>query len=463
MMADGILPSSFRDPSGFLFFQKGTLYRQVNMGYKDNYECLVNSGLYNALIRDNLLISHEEVDIEPAGSADVYKIIRPELIPFISYPYEWCFSQLQDAALTTLKIQKKSLDFGMSLKDCSAYNIQFKRGRPIFIDTLSFEKYHEGKPWDAYRQFCQHFLAPLTLMSYTDIRLNQLARIFIDGVPLDLTSILLPFRTHLRIALLLHIHIHAKSQKYFADKTMNVRNRNGRKMTRHSFLGLINNLESIIEKLKWRIQSSEWANYYEDINYSSQAFQHKKQIVNNFLDSVGPKVVWDLGANVGLFSRIASNKGIETISLDIDPVAVEKNYLDCIKSGESKILPLLVDLTNPSSGIGWENQERMSLIDRGPADAVLALALIHHLAISNNVPLSKIANFLSKISHWLIIEFIPKSDSQVQKLLSTREDIFPDYTQQAFESNFSEIFTIQSAVKIGNSERTLYLMCRKHD
>lgn len=176
-----IIPSSFRDPSGFLFYRDGLIYRQVNKFYKENYDHLVNSGLYEALVDAKLLIPHEEVGIESIEPESAYKVIRPELIPFISYPYEWCFSQLKDAALTTLTIQKKSLDFGMSLKDCSAYNIQFRNGRAVFIDTLSFEKYHEDKPWVAYRQFCQHFLAPLALMSYKDIRLNQLFRIYIDG------------------------------------------------------------------------------------------------------------------------------------------------------------------------------------------------------------------------------------------------------------------------------------------
>jgi len=199
-MPNKVLPSSFRDPSGFLFLRDGFIYRQVNTIYRENYDYLISSNLYKTLVDAELLIPHHEVDIKKARSDEIYKVIKPELILFISYPYEWCFSQLKDAALTTLEIQKKSLDFGISLKDCSAYNIQFRKGKPIFIDTLSFERYHQGKPWVAYRQFCQHFLAPLALMSYKDIRLNQLFRVYIDGPPLDLTSSLLPFRTRFRIS-----------------------------------------------------------------------------------------------------------------------------------------------------------------------------------------------------------------------------------------------------------------------
>lgn len=449
------IPSSFRDPSGFLFERKGSLYRQVNTAYRANYDHLMDSGLYEALTTAGLLIPHEEVDIESPIPDLAYKILKPELLPFISYPYEWCFSQLKDAALTTLSIQKTCLDFGMSLKDCSAYNIQFRKGRPLLIDTLSFEQYRKGQPWVAYRQFCQHFLAPLALMSHKDIRLNQLFRIYIDGIPLDLTSSLLTFRTRLAFSLFSHIHLHARSQKRFAKHTLN---KSDYKMGRLSLLGLIDSLESAVKKLNWQPNGTEWANYYEDTNYSPKARKHKKKIVAGFLDQIKPKSVWDLGANVGVFSRLASDRGIETVSFDIDPAAVEKNYLEGMERKEENILPLVLDLTNPSPGIGWNNEERMSLAERGPTDAVLALALVHHLAISNNVPFIKIASYLSTICKWLIIEFVPKRDSQVQRLLATREDIFFNYTQQAFEQEFGNFFTIGDRVKIRDSIRTLYLM-----
>jgi hypothetical protein len=451
------LPASFRDPSGFLFQQDGVIYRQVNLIYKDDYDHLISSGLYQALVDDNLLIPHEEVSIEPPVPELAYKIIKPQPISFISYPYEWCFSQLRDAALTTLKLQRKAFEFGMSLRDSSAYNIQYKSGKPIFIDTLSFGKYREGQPWVAYRQFCQHFLAPLALMSYKDIRLSQLLCIYIDGLPLDLTSCLLPWRSRLRFSLLSHIHLHARSQKHFADKPIEV---GQHRMGHYAFLGILNSLESAVKKLKWQPRGTEWADYYQDTNYSVQAFEHKKTIVAGFLDKVRPATVWDLGANVGTFSRLASDRGIPTVSFDVDPAAVEKNYLDCIARGDTSILPLVIDLTNPSPGIGWENKERMSLAERGPADAVLALALVHHLAISNNLPFGKIAEFLSHICTSLIIEFVPKTDSQVQRLLATREDIFPDYTRQAFEQEFSRYFTIDDHADIRESQRTLYLMRR---
>jgi hypothetical protein len=453
-----VISSSFRDPCGFIFNQEGSIYRQINKCYKENYDYLMSSGLYKTLVDADLLIPHVEVELTGPLAEKSFKTIKPEKIPFISYPYEWCFSQLKHAALTTLEIQKKAIDFGLSLKDCSAYNIQFRKCKPILIDTLSFEKYCEGQPWIAYRQFCQHFLAPLLLMSYKDIRLNQLFRIYIDGIPLDLASLILPFYSYFKFSALSHIHLHAKSQKYFANKVFTKHNG---KISRIAFLGLIDSLKSAVKKLDFRNYDTEWSSYYDNTNYFSDALDHKKQILAELIEKEKPDNIWDIGANMGVFSRIAGNKGIHTVSLDIDPVAVERNYLECIEKGENNILPLLMDLKNMSPGIGWENRERMSFIERGPADTVFALALIHHLAISNNLPFFKIASFFNSICNKLIVEFVPKSDSQVQRLLSTRQDIFPEYTQYFFEYEFKKYFTILSSTRITNSQRIIYLMRKK--
>jgi len=449
------LPSSFRDPSGFLFFQDDSIYRQVNIIYKENYDHLIDSGLYETLVNAGLLISHDEIRAQDGINDYIYKILKPELIPFISYPYEWCFSQLKDAALATLEVQKLSLEHGMTLKDSSAYNIQFMKGKPVFIDTLSFEKYNDGDPWVAYRQFCQHFVAPLAIMSYRDIRLSQLLRAHIDGIPLDLASSLLPLRTRFVFSMVSHIHLHAKSQKFFGDKTVNV---SAHKMSRQSLLGMINNLEATINKLTWRLQSTLWESYYGGTNYSPDAFQHKRMIVTELLNKINPKNVWDFGANIGVFSQIAAANKNRVVAFDNDPSCVERIYLEMVKISETDILPLLLDLTNPSPSIGWANSERMSIIERGKADTALVLALVHHLAISNNLPFSNIAEFLSRVCDSLIIEYIPKDDSQVQRLLSTREDVFNDYTQSNFENEFGKYFETRNSIIIKDSGRILYLM-----
>jgi len=450
--------SSFRDRSGFLFYYENEIYRIINFSYKKQYEKFMNSELYQKLEEKNLIITHSEIenlDID----CDYYKIIKPEKIPFISYPYEWSFSQLKDAALLTLRIQKAAMKYGMTLKDGSAFNIQFHNGHPIFIDTLSFEIYEEGQIWKPYKQFCQHFLAPLALISKKDVRLNLLSKIFIDGIPIDLAAKLLPKTTFGNFGLMAHIHAHAKSQKHYENKDAKIKQKT---LSKRSFEGLIESLKSSIEKMAWNEDNTEWGDYYSDTNYTEKSFEEKKQFISLAIDQVKPKLVWDMGANTGVFSRLASTKGINTISYDIDPLAVEKNYLLSSQNSEQNILPLILDLTNPSSGIGWNHNERMSIIQRGPADMVFALALVHHLAISNNVPLNKLAEFFSQISKFLIIEFVPKSDSQVKRLLLTRDDIFENYDEKNFEIEFSKFFKIINSKKILDSERTIYIMENKH-
>jgi ribosomal protein L11 methylase PrmA len=453
-----MLPSSFRDPNGFLFEKNNRLYRQVNTSYVPHFEHLISSGLCEELERRKLLIGHQQVSSELALNNQAHCVLEPERVPFISYPYEWCFSQLKDAALTTLTIQKIAFEHGMVLKDASAYNIQFHQGRAVFIDTLSFETYVPGQAWTAYRQFCQHFLAPLALMSLCDIRLRRLLRTNIDGIPLDLAVRILGWRARLRPSLLLHLCLHAKSQQRYADSITSLKQVRKRPISRLAFMGLIDSLETAIGRLTWKPGGTTWGTYYQQTNYTDAAMEAKKQIVAGLLTAIRPETTWDLGANTGVFSRIAAEAGSSVVAMDIDPAAVEQNYL----AGETaSVLPLLFDLCNPSPSLGWANEERMSLEERGPADAVLALALIHHLAISNNVPLYRVAEFLSHLGKWLIIEFVPKEDSQVKRLLAGREDIFPRYDEPGFESAFGYYFEIVEKVPIAGTLRTMYRMKAK--
>jgi hypothetical protein len=450
-----ILPSSFRDPSGSVFSYNGQVFRQVNFEYKNDYDLLISSGLYSSLISNKLLISHREVQIETPFQEKAYKVLRPVAIPFISYPYEWCFSQLKAAALTTLKVQKIALKYKMSLKDSSAYNIQFLNGKPLLIDSLSFETYTDGKPWKAYKQFCQHFFCPLVLIKYTDMRLNLLSKIFIDGIPIDLARKLLPLRSFFNPSVFMHVFLHSMSQKYYSSRF----DRNPSTfLSQNSFKGIIDNLENYISKISWKSSSTEWSNYYGNTDYSPEAFKSKVYLVDKYIANFRPKSVWDLGANIGEFSRLSSKYKINTISFDYDHVAVEKNYLQCINTDEKYILPLLLDLTNPSPDIGWANKERSSLSSRGPSDMILALAILHHLAIRNNLPFFKIAEYLSENCNTLIIEFIPKMDFQVQKILSRREDIFDSYNKDKFEENFKIFFEILESKRLNESERIIYLM-----
>ncbi len=458
MSVEGVLPSSFRDPAGFVFRRDGVLYRAILKAGQPHYDALMTSGLYDELSRDGLIVAHKEASVPDPRYRGAYKVIRPEEVPFVSYPYEWSFSMLRDAALATLEIQKRALRRGLTLVDASAFNVQFLRGRATLVDTLSFRRAAPGAPWTAYRQFCQHFLAPLALMSFKDVRLSQLMRVYLDGIPLDLASSLLPFHTRRRFSLLLHIHLHARSQKRYEGRKLPLKKGH---VTSRALLGLIDSLESGVKQLRWKPSGTEWGGYYGDMNYSPEAFADKKEAVADFLEAVRPRTVWDMGGNTGEFSRLASRRGAFTVSFDIDPACIEMNYLQARADHEENILPLLIDLTNPSPGAGWENRERLPLVDRGPADAALALAIVHHLAIGGNITLGMIARFLSRICRSALVEFVPKSDPQIQRLLVVREDIFDSYTQEGFERAFREHFTITNRRPIKDSPRSLYWMARR--
>jgi hypothetical protein len=453
--------ASFRDPAGFIFTRNGELYRQVNPVGRPDYDALMSSGLYERLTASGDLVPHAEVDraISPDGNASA--VLRPERVGFISYPYEWCFSQLKAAALLTLRVQKAAMERGLSLKDATAYNVAFEAGRPVLIDTLSFERLTPGRPWVAYRQFCQFFLAPLAAISYVDVRLLQLLRAHLDGIPLELASRLLPATTRLRPGILTHIHLQAAAERRVADGAPLMESRRARTIGPNALAGILDSLERTVTGLTWRPGKTTWGDYYDATNYTDAAFAHKREIVVAAIERFAPRSVWDLGANDGTFSRLASDRGIPTVAFDVDPVAVEKNYRRVVERGETRLLPLLLDLTNPTARAGWAHEERESFADRGPADLVLALALVHHLAIAHNVPLPRVAEFFARIARALVIEFVPKGDSQLQRMLSTREDIFAGYTQADFEAAFGAWFAIEQVSPVRDAERVMYLMRRR--
>jgi len=461
--------SSFRDPSGFIFRYENNIYRQVNRVFAEDFDRFIESGLYQALVDKGYLLAHEVVSDTSVPRADsCHCILHPTQLVYISHPYEWCFSQLQDAAMLTLWIQTVALKYGFSLKDASAYNVQFVAGKPVFIDTLSFAPYHEGEPWSAYLQFCKHFLAPLALMAYVDVSLSKLLITNINGIPLETASRLLPLRTRLSMRLQTHLHLHAKFQSSYSDIARKRKDQKAAKVgirakriSKTGLQGIVESLAGAVRRLKPAQYDTEWANYYDETNYSDSASLAKRELVESFLVEINRplNIIQDLGSNTGEFSRIAAKYATLVVSQDIDPVAVEKNYLHLKQEGSAtNVLPLLQDLGAPAPAIGWANAERDSLIKRAKCDLVMALALVHHLAIGNNVPLDKIASLFAQLGRWLIIEFVPKTDSQVVRMLATRKDIFPNYSQNGFEAAFRQNFSTERQELINGSERVLYLM-----
>ncbi len=456
-------PGSFRDPSGFIYRSGGTLYRQVNASFGARWDDLQASGLLERLQQRGALIRHDLVD-DPTVAADpgtAHRILRPEPIELISYPYEWSFGELKDAALLTLTVQEEAVAAGFRLRDASAYNIQFHRGRPILVDTLSFERSQPGTAWAAYRQFCEHFVTPLALMAHRDVRCGLMLREHTDGIPLDLAARLLPARTRYNLGLGSHIHIHARAQRRYASAGRLADPPKPRRMTTLQQAALLDGLRRTIDGLRWDPTGTEWADYAENTSYDDHAAGRKDWLVERLLNAAGGHVVWDLGANTGRFSRIAAALGRRVVAWDADPAATERHYRQVRADDSVSILPLVVDLANPSPRLGWAHEERRSFIDRANADVVLALALVHHLAIGRNIPLDRLAEFFAGLAPALIVEFVPKIDPMVTAMLATREDVFPDYTLEGFRSAFGRRFALDSMSAIDGSDRVLLRMSRR--
>jgi hypothetical protein len=450
-------PSSYRDPSGFIFEKEGTLYRQVNLSFKENFDQFIQSGLYKHLAEKSMLISHEQINENLTGDNNYYTVLKPEKIPFVSYPYEWSFDMLKDAALLTLRLAKESINYGMILKDATPYNIQWHKGKLIFIDTLSFEKFKE-EPWIAYRQFCESFLGPLLVMHYSKMPLPQLQLAWPDGIPLSIIKSLLPGRSRFSFHTYLHIHLHAKIS------TLKNNNKIGtQQFSKQKLLNLISSLEILVTKLNTPSGQTTWSAYYDEASQRKDYLEQKKKIINEWLKEMQEvRTAIDLGANDGEFSKILAANNIETIAADFDSSCINRLYLNLRLGNEKNIQPIVLDLSAPSPAIGVNNAERISFINRTNRDLVLALALIHHLAIGKNIPFDMIADLLQSINQkYLIIEFVPKQDEKIQLMLSTKQDIYTEYDEEHFEQAFKKYYTLTHKQIIAGSGRVLYLFTKK--
>ena len=448
-------PSSFRDSSGYVFIEGNRLYRSVLPCYFSQFEHLDRSGLAQQLIQKNWLISHQVVQ------RDSQKIIiQPEYIPFISYPSEWSLTALREAALLHIHINIKALEHQMILKDASGYNIQFIGSRPIFIDTLSFDFYQEGKPWYAFGQFCRHFIAPLLLMKYCAADFNKVLSSFIDGIPLDLASNLLPFKTHFNFFIKSNIHFHSKAIK--KNKVEKEIKREGY-LSKKSLLNVLRYTQVFLENLQVGHFQSEWSEYYSVTNYSMMSFEIKEKLLCHWIQKIKADKIWDMGGNDGHFSRLISSDRSFIMTSDLDPIAINKSFLRNKQKGIDNILSLLIDITNPTPSFGFENKERSSFLERIQKldlDCLLVLALIHHLCISSNCSFRMLAEMLAPLSKYLIIEFIDREDSWIQVLLDNmrdRRDLFDFYCKKNFENEFNNFFTLEKKEQITGSHRTLYL------
>ena len=458
-MTDGRLPSSFRDPSGFVFRRDGRLLRQVNRCYEASFALAESTGLIAHLHAEGLLVRHRRVDVPPAEADRAALVIEPEPLRWITQPYEWCPSQLREAGLLTLRLQREALARGMTLRDASAFNVQFHGGRPIFLDTLSFGPWQEGEPWAAYAQFCRHFLAPLALAVKVDPHLLASFRVHLDGFPVELASRLLPGSTRFSPALLAHVHLHAKARrKAAAAPAAPVTGPSGARFSEAAMLGLVESLEGALRSLRFEPGAGEWADYYDRTSYVDEAMAHKEAVVAEMAAALRPASAVDVGANRGRFSRLLARAGATVLAADIDPVTVEHAFRDLRAANEPAVLPVVQDLTNPSPALGWASAEREPFLERAQSDVVLALAVVHHLALTGNVPLPEVAAVFRRLAPEAIVEFVPRDDPQVRRMLAGREEVFPDYTPEGFEHAFATVYRIEERVPLQSSGRVLYRM-----
>ena len=452
-MIQGPTASSFKDPAGFVFRESGLLQRSISQFGRAAYEELMTSGLYDALVSARLLIPHAEI----ATQANSYKTIAPEEIPVVSYPYEWCFSQLKDAALLTLRVQALALKHGMTLKDGTPFNVQFIGHAPIFIDTLSFESFR-GRPWAGYRQFCETFLAPLALAAECTPDFIKYLRVDINGFDLPAVVRLLGIKAWLKPSYAMHLQLQRLLRSFGSQRADTVVGAFSPKQLLAVNASLVRAVESIVLPRRTTL----WNKYYDtQKHYAAGAEEMKEEIIQSWIATHAPKQVLDIGGNNGRYSRFATQAGIYTVCADMDSFCVEDNYHISKKQADSYMLPMVVDFANPSSNGGWDEAERSSIFARIRPEMTLALAVIHHLRFTLGVPLVLIAQFLARNDGFLALEFIPKSDPMAQTLLAGRDECFADYDEMTFENCFLRFFTILERKPICSGERVLYLMKRR--
>lgn len=444
--------ASFRDPAGFVFEEDGELFRQILPYGRTAFEAFQHSGLARRLMEQGKVAPYSVVSDNKEGI-----VLQIKRLEYVTYPYEWCFSQLRDAALLTLELMVEALDNGLILKDASAFNVAFQKCRPVFLDHTSFEIYQEGSSWMAYRQFMMHFAAPLLLMQKVDLRCLQLFRSDIDGIPLDLASHLLPMHTWFQLNPLLHIHLHSVLEtKVSSDKTR----RRTAPISKKRLLALLEGLRSWIASMKMPKQATPWENYYNDNSYSAEAFVAKLQIVKEYCSRNRFRSLIDLGANCGVFTKIAAESVGFVIAADYDQRAVEALY-SLGKAHKAEIQPLLLDLNNPSPDLGVLCVERDSFFGRTKVDCALALALIHYLRITGNWSLAHIVSLFDKLASNALVEFVPLDDVQVQRLTRGRDEIYQDWSLDNVCKAFQEKFNVCGTYPIPGSGRVLIEISRR--
>jgi hypothetical protein len=405
----------------------------------------------------------EGAEAPPGLRAEEYgAVLRHELIPFVSYPYEWTPGMLRDAALLTLDLTLASLDEDLVLKDATPYNVQFKGSRPVFLDIGSWEKLGAGEPWAGYRQFCMQFLYPLMLQAYKGVPFQPWLRGALDGITPAQARSLMSFRDRFRKGTTTHVFIHAR-----LDQSYSKRGRTGgdiKKELKSAGFGKeliranVRKVRKAVEAAAWSPPASVWTAYRNDNTYEDADNQAKAAFIKDVAGRRELDLAWDLGANDGFYSRILAEHSKHVLALDLDPSTVELLYRDLKAEGNEQILPLVMNLTDPSPGLGWRGLERKSFTDRGKPDLILALALLHHVSITGNVPVRQFVEWLASLGASVVIEFMTREDPMVKRLLAAKRVDHEDYERGFFEQVVGESFEIERSEELPSGTRILYAL-----
>jgi ribosomal protein L11 methylase PrmA len=456
---------SFRDPSGQVFEYQGRILRTINEPARINYEAARDAGVLDKLTGAGALVASRQVSVWPVAIPGAAYLLEHERIPFISYPYEWCFGELKAAALHHLNLQIELLESGYVLSDATAYNVQFIGPKPIFIDTLSIRPYQEGEYWQGHRQFCEQFLNPLLLRSLFGIAHNAWFRGGLEGIATGDLARLLSLRHKISWNVLVHVILQAKleAKALQAPDQAIQKAKQSRRLSRAGYKGILTQLRSWIGKLHPAdTGKTVWGDYSKDNTYTSEEASAKKKAIAEFASASRPKILVDLGCNTGDFSVAALEGGAQSvIGFDFDHRAVEIGYARALAEGRN-FLPLWLDASNPSPDQGWKQAERKGFGGRVKVDAMVALAFEHHLAIGKNVPLDQVVKWLMETAPKGIIEFVPKDDPTIRKMLALREDIFSNYSEAAFVRAMEQHGRIVAKQTVSKSGRTLFTYDRAH-
>jgi hypothetical protein len=455
-------PGSFRDPLSRVYVDDVGVWRGLSTEALADFEALAASTFFQRALERGDIVGTERVEKPTGLPGDWPGALRHERIGTLSYPYEWPFEMLRDAARLQLALTREALSERLITKDATPYNVQFVGTKPVFIDVGSFERLRPNEPWPGYRQFCELYLNPLLIQSVRDVPFQPLLRGSIHGISPATAADLLRGSGGLQKGVFTHVKLHARAERRYADAD---RERDVKAELKQAGFGpglidaQLRNLEKAIEALRWKQQASTWSDYGDRAHYSADDLQAKEAFVAAAIDGAAPpRLVLDLGANDGRFSRLAVANGAQSVvAVDSDDVVVDRLYRDLRAEGEQRILPLVLDLSDPSPGLGWRGRERPPFVERVRPDLVLCLAVVHHMALTNTVPLDEIVAFLADFAAPMVVEFPHPDDQMAARLLARkRPGVFDAYSVATWEQALARRFTVRRQETLPGGARTLY-------